>query len=986
MHCIHIRFGAVPKTENRQCAIESKKTCASSGHANAGRSERGVTTKGKKMNSFMKRTKALLCAAGLLSTALLVGCGGGGDNGREPILGLPAAALVSVAVSPATGTIPIGGTQQFVATATYADGASRDVTALSTWTSATPAVATVNSTNGLATGISGGAATIAAAFTGLSGSATLTVTPAVLVSMTLTPANPSIAIGATQQFTVTGTYSDASIRDITSISTFASASPAVATINAAGLAIGLTAGTSVITATSGSKNASTVLTVNAATLVSLSVAPPTANIAVGGTQAFTATGTFSNGTVSNLTNTAIWSSGSAAIATVSAAGLATGTGAGTATITATSGGKSASATVTVTAPTTLVSITVTPANSIAIIGGTQPFVATGSYSDGTNAVITNTVAWTSGTTTVGTVLPGGIATGLSGGATIITASLAGKSGSANFNVTPASSLVSITVTPAASTAVIGGTQPFVATGSYTDGTNAVITNTVAWTSGTTTVGTVQPSGIATGVSGGSTIITASLAGKSGTATFNVTPANTLVSIAVTPAIPSIVVGATQPFVATGTFSNGTSADITSTVTWTSASPLIGSILPSGVSTGIAAGSSTITASLSGKTGTATLNVTAIATLASIAVTPATAGVLVGGTQNFVATGTFTDGTTANISNTAAWSSGTPSVGTVSSTGTAIGVAAGSTLITASANGKSGNATLTVTVPASLVSIAVTPATSSIAIGGTQAFLATGTFSDGTTANITGTSVWSSGSPLIASVSASGVATGISAGTSLITATSNGKSGTANLTVTAAAPLGINLRSAANFGVLAGTAITNNSGGLTLVTGDVGSPSQTVDPVQVAGYTNYKSGAILTTALADLQTAITDANSRTCDVVSAAGINLGGQTFTPGVYCYGGSITMTGTFAMNGPGLYIFRTASTLDAAANAIVALNGGATADSVFWVPVAPTTLGANSVFKGTIMGSSAAITMGDTATLQNGRVLSGAAVTLRNNVITKP
>jgi uncharacterized protein YjdB len=899
MHCIHIRFGAVPKTENRQCAIESKKTCASSGHANAGRSERGVTTKGKKMNSFMKRTKALLCAAGLLSTALLVGCGGGGDNGREPILGLPAAALVSVAVSPATGTIPIGGTQQFVATATYADGASRDVTALSTWTSATPAVATVNSTNGLATGISGGAATIAAAFTGLSGSATLTVTPAVLVSMTLTPANPSIAIGATQQFTVTGTYSDASIRDITSISTFASASPAVATINAAGLAIGLTAGTSVITATSGSKNASTVLTVNAATLVSLSVAPPTANIAVGGTQAFTATGTFSNGTVSNLTNTAIWSSGSAAIATVSAAGLATGTGAGTATITATSGGKSASATVTVTAPTTLVSITVTPANSIAIIGGTQPFVATGSYSDGTNAVITNTVAWTSGTTTVGTV---------------------------------------------------------------------------------------QPSGIATGVSGGSTIITASLAGKSGTATFNVTPANTLVSIAVTPAIPSIVVGATQPFVATGTFSNGTSADITSTVTWTSASPLIGSILPSGVATGIAAGSSTITASLSGKTGTATLNVTAIATLASIAVTPATAGVLVGGTQNFVATGTFTDGTTANISNTAAWSSGTPSVGTVSSTGTAIGVAAGSTLITASANGKSGNATLTVTVPASLVSIAVTPATSSIAIGGTQAFLATGTFSDGTTANITGTSVWSSGSPLIASVSASGVATGISAGTSLITATSNGKSGTANLTVTAAAPLGINLRSAANFGVLAGTAITNNSGGLTLVTGDVGSPSQTVDPVQVAGYTNYKSGAILTTALADLQTAITDANSRTCDVVSAAGINLGGQTFTPGVYCYGGSITMTGTFAMNGPGLYIFRTASTLDAAANAIVALNGGATADSVFWVPVAPTTLGANSVFKGTIMGSSAAITMGDTATLQNGRVLSGAAVTLRNNVITKP
>ncbi len=69
-----------------------------------------------------------------------------------------------------------------------------------------------------------------------------------------------------------------------------------------------------------------------------------------------------------------------------------------------------------------------------------------------------------------------------------------------------------------------------------------------------------------------------------------------------------------------------------------------------------------------------------------------------------------------------------------------------------------------------------------------------------------------------------------------------------------------------------------------------------------------------------------------------------------------------------------------------IVALNGGATADNVFWVPVGPTTLGANSVFKGTILGSSAAITLGDNVTLLNGRVLTAAAVTLRNNPITKP
>ena len=81
---------------------------------------------------------------------------------------------------------------------------------------------------------------------------------------------------------------------------------------------------------------------------------------------------------------------------------------------------------------------------------------------------------------------------------------------------------------------------------------------------------------------------------------------------------------------------------------------------------------------------------------------------------------------------------------------------------------------------------------------------------------------------------------------------------------AAAP--INLGRASNFAVLAGTALTNNSGGTTLITGDVGSPSQTTAPTVAPGFTNYQSGAILDNALADLQVAITDAKSRICDVV------------------------------------------------------------------------------------------------------------------------
>lgn len=81
---------------------------------------------------------------------------------------------------------------------------------------------------------------------------------------------------------------------------------------------------------------------------------------------------------------------------------------------------------------------------------------------------------------------------------------------------------------------------------------------------------------------------------------------------------------------------------------------------------------------------------------------------------------------------------------------------------------------------------------------------------------------------------------------------------------------------------------------------MGSPSQTTDPVQAPGFTNYKSGAVLNNALADLQTAITDAKSRSCDVTFAGDIDLGGLVLAPGVYCYAGAISVTGTLTLNGP--------------------------------------------------------------------------------------
>ena len=552
---------------------------------------------------------------------------------------------------------------------------------------------------------------------------------------------------------------------------------------------------------------------------------------------------------------------------------------------------------------------------------------------------------------------------------------------------PGATLSSLAVTPATATVAIGAGQQFTAIATYSDGSAQDVSARAAWTSAAPASATVNASsGVAAGVAAGSSSISATFGGKSAAAQLTVTPA-VLRAIAITPLAPSIAIGGTQQFLVSGTFSDSSTRDVTAVSTFVSASPATATLAAGGLALGKVAGSTQITATTGALTASTMLTVTP-AVLLSIAVTPQNPIVPIAASRQLAVLASYSDGSSADVTAGSSFVSATPAFASVAGGGLVSGVAGGNSIVTASFNGKS--ASTSVTVPAaSLVSIAVTPATASIAVGGVQQFVATATYSDNSNAIITNSASWTSGTVATATVLNTGIATGLTAGTSTISATSAGQSGSALLTVTSVAipPVinPINLGRAATFGVLAGTSITNNSGGTTLVTGDVGAPSQTVDPTQAAGYTNYKSGAILAGAMTDLQAAITDGNSRSCDVSFAGGIDLGGQTFGPGVYCYAGAISITGTLTLNGPGVYIFRTALTLDSTVNSVVALNNGATADNVSWLPVGPTTLAANSVFKGNILGQSAAITVGDNTTLLNGRVLTAAAVTLRNNQITK-
>jgi uncharacterized protein YjdB len=357
----------------------------------------------------------------------------------------PSEVLKSIVITPATPTMQVGSTLNFTATGTYEDGSTGDITSQVTWSSDTAATATIDTT-GLATAIAIGTSNISATLNSISATDKLTVTAqstATLVSIAVNPSAPSIAGGATQQFHATGTYSDGSVKSLTATATWTSSKTTVATIAAGGLATGVATGTSTITATSGTISGTATLTVTSGsggggtgTLVSIAVTPASPSIAVGATQQFKATGTYSDGTTADITATVSWSSSSTSVATISAAGLAKGIGAGSSTIHATSGSITGSATLTVTASggATLTAITVSPASITINVAATEQYKAMGTYSDGSTADITATATWSSSSTATATIANTGLATGVAAGTTTITASSGSVSGSAILNV------------------------------------------------------------------------------------------------------------------------------------------------------------------------------------------------------------------------------------------------------------------------------------------------------------------------------------------------------------------------------------------------------------------------------------------------------------------------------------------------------------------------------------------------------------------------
>ena len=604
----------------------------------------------------------------------------------------------------------------------------------------------------------------------------ITVTPAApfLASITVAPASATLEVGETRQFNATG-YDQYGAEMPVTVAWLCS-NETVGRIDN-GLFTALVPGTALVNATNSTVTGSAVVT------VTTSGSPKNGSIVV----------------TANVTGAAILLDGTdTGLATVSASNVIipdvpAGThtvGVGSVTgyrappaqaVTLPAGG-----TVDVTfvfEPLTLAAVVVAPGTAILEPGDLQQFTATGYDQYGDEMPIV--AAWSCTNESVGTIDSAGLFTALSPGTATVMASASGIVGTAAVTVLPAGPvLASITLSPIEVTLTIGESEQFSALcrDQYGEPMDEI---PVTWSVDNGSVGTIDASGLFTATGAGTTGVTAAAGEIAGSANVTVVPAGPapVDVVIVSPAAVTLDIGCIQQFTATCYDADGTLIP-GAAVAWTVTDGAVGRIDDGGLFTAIGEGTTTVAATLDGVTGTATVTVRPPppALLAWIAVCPPCTTLNVGETYRFAATGydRFGDEVT-NLTFT--WSCCDPCVGTIDSCGTFTALGEGTTIVTASADGISGTACVTVRRPAP-VCIELSPANVTLTVGCTQQF--TATVRDQCGGDMGGVEIaWSVDNGSVGSIDSCGLFTALEPGTATVTASAGCACGTACVTVKAA---------------------------------------------------------------------------------------------------------------------------------------------------------------------------------------------------------
>ena len=325
---------------------------------------------------------------------------------------------------------------------------------------------------------------------------------------------------------------------------------------------------------------------------------------------------------------------------------------------------------------------------------------------------------------------------------------------------------------------------------------------VVWSTSDSNIAVVSETGVVTALTEGNARITAESETRTKSATVEVRrrdadrPATTA-SVTITPSSSTMIVGSVQQFSATVKDAQGFTL-AGRTVTWSSSNSAVASVSSSGLVNSLSAGTANIIATSDGKSGIATVTVSAFvapppppppAQVAIVLVEPASAVLMVDDRLQLAAQVRDSNGDVMS-GQTITWSSSAPNIASVNSNGRVTGVAAGSAIIAATVGGKSGSVSITVnTTPptaAQVGSVTVTPGNASMAPGATVSLSASVKDTNGSL--LAGQNVtWASSASAIASVAPDGLVTARTAGSATISASAAGKTGSSTVTVAVPPP-------------------------------------------------------------------------------------------------------------------------------------------------------------------------------------------------------
>ncbi len=636
------------------------------------------------------------------------------------------------------------------------------------WSSSAPEVVSVSG-SGVVSALRAGDAIVTAAAGQASASARVRVSGRTVVALRVSPQEDTLgAIGATVALSAAAMDSKGSPVAEASIR-WASLDPEVAVVDDGGLVTSIGSGIARITAEAGDQQDTVRVHVYKRVAPSLRVRPREVVVdALGDSLRLVADDAPASAVK--------WTSLKPGVASVSASGMVVAKGVGVALIVAKHGEREDTARVEVRQ--LVSSLSLTPAEPVVQAGLTQAMKAAAKDANG-NAIPGVVFSWMSSNPGVATVDREGTVRALAAGVTYVTAGAAHRSVTATVTVTPAPA-ARVGVSPATVSLVPGGTASLAATAEDAEG-NPLAGRAVAWSTSAEGVATVSESGVVTAVAEGSATITATVDGKKATTAVKVKPGPdaTAARIAVTPATDTLdAIGASTQLVATVYSATG-SAMAGATSKWSSLDAAIATVDAKGKVVAKAAGAARIVASSGTMSDTARVVVRQV--VAKVEVSPTSAKIESGATLRLGAKAKDANGYV--IAGAAfEWTASNPAAVSVDGTGLVKGVAAGVSYVTAATGGKTATATLTVTAPA-VASVEVSPVSATVEAG--RSVPLTAAVRDASGQLLSGRAVsWSTSSAAVATVSASGMVTGVSAGKVTITATSEGRTGSAQVTVTA----------------------------------------------------------------------------------------------------------------------------------------------------------------------------------------------------------